>query len=69
LCAVADWSALVWFGLQRQGPGVATEGSTVYDGEWIADRREGKGKMTWSNGSYYDGYEETFLFLALKRLS
>lgn len=26
-----------------------------YDGEWKDDMLHGKGKLTWADGSYYDG--------------
>jgi hypothetical protein len=34
---------------------VDCDGST-YQGEWVQDRREGKGVMTYASGARYDGY-------------
>lgn len=31
------------------------QGIASYEGEWINGNREGKGKLTFSDGSYYEG--------------
>lgn len=39
----------------RHGVGVYTSKSKTYDGEWVDDKRHGRGKQVWSDGRCYEG--------------
>ena len=32
-----------------------SNGNIIYEGDWVNDEREGKGKYIWENGEYYVG--------------
>lgn len=34
---------------------IAFSNGSKYEGEWVQDKREGKGKFTWNNGDTYEG--------------
>ena len=36
-------------------PKLEMEGGATYEGEWANNKRDGKGKQTWPDGSSYDG--------------
>ena len=39
----------------RNGKGVLTWTGMVYDGDWVADKRHGKGIWKWTDGDIYEG--------------
>eukprot|EP00930_Biecheleria_cincta_P096246 TRINITY_DN88118_c0_g1_i1.p1 TRINITY_DN88118_c0_g1~~TRINITY_DN88118_c0_g1_i1.p1 ORF type:complete len:237 (-),score=23.29 TRINITY_DN88118_c0_g1_i1:23-712(-) len=40
---------------RRHGRGTWTSTSEQYEGQWLYDQRDGKGKQTWQDGRMYDG--------------
>ena len=41
--------------IQRQGLGTFIQCGNMYTGEWVNDKRTGKGKLIFANGYEYDG--------------
>ena len=47
---------------QFHGQGKLVTPNSVYDGEWVADQREGNGTLTFPNGCVYKGQWKKNLF-------